>query len=54
MLLIGILTLEVICMSKSKKNSQEKSSSTADSIPKNNQNQNHNAKKQALGPNTKR
>ncbi|PRR86097.1 hypothetical protein [Clostridium luticellarii] len=41
-------------MSKSKKNLQQKSGSADNLIPKNNRNQNHNTKKQALGPNTKR
>ena len=41
-------------MSKTKKNLQEKSSSADTLIPKNNGNQNHNTKKQALGSNTKR
>ncbi|KPU45845.1 hypothetical protein OXPF_05700 [Oxobacter pfennigii] len=34
-------------------NKQEKLKNAVDSIPGDNQNQNHNAKKEALGPNTK-
>lgn len=35
-------------------NMQEKAEHTGSSIPDDNQNQNHNTKKVALGPNTKR
>lgn len=35
-------------------NKQEKLANAVDSAPGDNQNQNHNAKKEALGPNTKR
>ena len=35
-------------------NTQEKLKNAVNSVPGDNQNQNHNAKKEALGPNTKR
>ncbi len=39
---------------KNSKNTQEKLFNSVNSIPGDNQNQNHNSKKEALGPNTKR
>ncbi len=58
---IGILIREVKDMSTSKKNEntksknvQEKLNNSVNSTHSDSQNQNHNIKKEALGPNTKR